>query len=146
MTSFLFVGGRVVDPRERALRDGIEVLVEDGRIKEVSDAPIRASAAAKIDLAGRPLMPGLIECRAPALAGPVALRANAMAPPSLTAARAVRIMGAMLSRGFTAVRDCCGADHGLALAVEEGLIAGPRLVISGKGLSQTGGHGDMRHR
>jgi imidazolonepropionase-like amidohydrolase len=55
-------------------------------------------------------------------------------------------MAAMLARGFTTVRDCCGADNGLAVAVEEGLIAGPRLVISGKGLSQTGGHGDMRHR
>jgi len=38
----------------------------------------------------------------------------------LTAARAARIMAAMLARGFTTVRDCCGADYGLALAVEEG--------------------------
>src|SRR5689334_17376340 len=62
MASFLFTGGRVLDPRERELREGIEVLVEDGRVKEVSDVPIRAAAAARIDLAGRTLMPGLIDC------------------------------------------------------------------------------------
>jgi len=44
------------------------------------------------------------------------------------------------------VRDCGGADHGLVRAIEEGLIDGPRLVISGKALSQTGGHCDFRGR
>ena len=136
----------MLDPREPALRDGIDVLVEDGRIKEVADTPIRTATADRIDLAGRTLMPGLIDCHVHVVAGLVDLRANAMAPSSLTAARAARIMAAMLSRGFTTVRDCCGADYGLALAVEEGLLPGPRLIISGKGLSQTGGHGDMRHR
>jgi len=50
----------------------------------------------------------------------------------------------MLARGFTTVRDAGGADFGLAMAVESGLIVGPRLFFSGKALSQTGGHGDFR--
>lgn len=37
-----------------------------------------------------------------------------------------------------------GADWGLAQAVEEGAILGPRLLFTGHALSQTGGHGDMR--
>lgn len=49
-------------------------------------------------------------------------------------------------RGFTTVRDAGGADWGLAQAVEEGTILGPRLLFSGHALSQTGGHGDMRGR
>lgn len=53
-------------------------------------------------------------------------------------------MEGMLLRGFTSVRDVGGADFGLARAVEEGLIAGPRLFFGGKALSTTGGHGDMR--
>src|SRR4051812_35203554 len=130
MAAFLFTGGRVLDPRESALRDGLDVLVEDGGIKEGSDVPIRTTTAERIELAGKTLMPGLVDCHVHVVAGLVDLRANAMAPSSLTAARAARIMAAMLSRGFTTVRDCCGADHGLAVAVEEGLVTGPRLVIS----------------
>jgi imidazolonepropionase-like amidohydrolase len=53
-------------------------------------------------------------------------------------------MAAMLRRGFTTVRDAAGADFGLARAVDEGLLAGPRLIHGGRGLSQTGGHADSR--
>ena len=59
-------------------------------------------------------------------------------------AHSARIMREMLHRGFTTVRDMGGADHGLARAQAEGLIAGPRLFFCGHALSQTGGHGDMR--
>ena len=47
-------------------------------------------------------------------------------------------------RGFTTVRDAGGAEFGLARAVEEGFLTGPRILFCGKALSQTGGHGDMR--
>src|SRR5258708_33002024 len=50
----------------------------------------------------------------------------------------------MLRRGFTTVRDVGGADYGLAQAIEEGYLEGPRLLFGGKALSQTGGHGDVR--
>ncbi len=49
-------------------------------------------------------------------------------------------------RGFTTLRDLAGADLGLKLAVDEGAIEAPRLVICGKALSQTVGHGDYRAR
>src|SRR5919202_4518072 len=52
----------------------------------------------------------------------------------------------MLFRGFTTVRDAAGGDFGLARAVDEGLMVGPRLVFGGRALSQTGGHGDSRSR
>ena len=52
----------------------------------------------------------------------------------------------MLQRGFTTIRDAGGADGGLAEAVEEGLVRGPRIFPSGQALSQTGGHGDLRPR
>jgi imidazolonepropionase-like amidohydrolase len=146
MTSYLFAGGRCLDPRQSELLDGVEVLVENDRIKEVSDRPIKASSAERIDLAGRVLMPGLIDCHVHVVAALVDLAANAMAPSSLTAIRAVRILKELLMRGFTTVRDAGGADHGLVRAIDEGLIEGPRLVICGKALSQTGGHGDSRAR
>jgi imidazolonepropionase-like amidohydrolase len=60
--------------------------------------------------------------------------------------RAIPIMKAMLRRGFTTVRDAAGADWGIKSAIEEGSVIGPRLFISGRALSQTGGHGDPRPR
>ena len=43
-TSYLFSGGRLLDPNRDTLLDGFEVLVENDRIKEVSDRPIASEA------------------------------------------------------------------------------------------------------
>jgi imidazolonepropionase-like amidohydrolase len=146
VTSYLFTGGRLLDPNRDELLEGFEVLVENDRVNEVSDRPIASAGATRIELAGRTLMPGLIDCHVHVVAALVDLAANAMAPSSLATVRAARILRTLLERGFTTVRDCGGADHGLVRAIEEGLIDGPRLVICGKALSQTGGHGDTRPR
>jgi len=55
-------------------------------------------------------------------------------------------MKGMLSRGFTTVRDLGGAPFALAEAIEQGLAEAPRLIVCGKALSKTGGHGDCRSR
>jgi len=51
-----------------------------------------------------------------------------------------------LQQGFTTVRDAGGADYGFREAVASGLYPGPRMLVSGRVLSQTGGHGDKRRR
>ena len=109
-------------------------------IENVSDKPISSSQGREIDLRGETLMPGLIDCHVHVVASEVNLDKNALLPNSLVAARAIGIMRGMLMRGFTTVRDLGGADFGLQQAVEDGTILGPRLVICGKGFSQTGGH------
>jgi imidazolonepropionase-like amidohydrolase len=146
MAQYLFTGGRVLDPAHDALLDGMEVLVEGSVIREVSDRPIRSEAATRIELGGRTLMPGLVDAHVHVAATLVDLARNAELPSSLIALRTARIMNAMLMRGFTTVRDLAGADLGLKMAVEEALFDGPRLVICGKALSQTGGHSDYRTR
>jgi imidazolonepropionase-like amidohydrolase len=146
MASYLFAGGRCLDPGRGELLEGLDILIENDRIKEVSDRPIAASNAERIDLAGKVLMPGLIDCHVHVVAALVDLSANALAPSSLAALRAARILRELLMRGFTTVRDCGGADHGLVRAIDDGLVEGPRLVICGKALSQTGGPGDGRAR
>lgn len=57
---------------------------------------------------------------------------------------AFSIVREIVKRGFTTVRDCGGAGLALKEALNEGLIPGPRLFISGHAISQTGGHGDLR--
>jgi imidazolonepropionase-like amidohydrolase len=143
---YLFTNGQVFDPRWDAPRGGMEVLVEGGTIREVSDKPIRSEAATRIDLGGRVLLPGLIDAHVHVVAAMANLAANAMQPSSLAAFRAADVMRGMLMRGFTTVRDLAGADRGLADAQALGLITGSRLVICGKALSQTGGHSDGRAR
>lgn len=146
MSSYIFFGGKVLDVDKGALLDGVEVLVEGDRIARVSTETIEAPGVERIDLKGRTLMPGLIDAHVHVIATLVDLAKNAELPSSLIALRSRKIMHDMLMRGFTTVRDLAGADLGMKMAVEEGMIDGPRLVICGKALSQTVGHCDYRSR
>ncbi|MCA0277629.1 MAG: amidohydrolase family protein [Proteobacteria bacterium] len=144
--TYLFTGGKVLDPVDGKLLDGLSVLVGGGNILEVAPSIAAPSDAQEIELGGRTLMPGMIDCHMHVVAESLDLWSNAIAPSSLAALRSARVMTETLMRGFTTIRDLGGADHGLVRAVEEGLIDGPRLVICGKGLSTTGGHCDLRQR
>lgn len=144
MTQTLLRGAFLWDGTGREPLDGAQVLVEDGRIKEISGAEITASNAQLVELGGRTLMPGLIDAHFHAIAAdPDIAKLEAM-PRSLIYQHARKILEGALMRGFTTVRDAGGADYGLAMAVESGLINGPRLFYAGRALSQTGGHGDFR--
>jgi imidazolonepropionase-like amidohydrolase len=144
MALTLFRGGLVYDGAGAETREGLEVLVEGARIKEVSDRPIRAAEARLVELGGRCLMPGLIDAHFHALAADPDLASIDAMPKSLLYQHARALLEAALLRGFTSVRDAGGADYGLAMAVARGLIEGPRVFFSGRALSQTGGHGDFR--
>jgi imidazolonepropionase-like amidohydrolase len=141
-----FINGNVLDPEAGALRQGLGVLVRNGRIAEIGSGIVPPEGTRTIDLGGRTLMPGLIDCHVHVVADSLDLWSNMVAPSSLAGLRAARVMEDMLQRGFTTVRDLGGADHGLVRGVEEGLIDGPRIVICGKGLTTTGGHADLRKR
>ena len=143
-TTFLLHNARLVDGTSPTPRENISVLIENDRITQVSDTPIEAPGATRLDLGGRTLMPGLIDCHVHVIATTADLGANALLPDSLITARATPIMRDMLMRGFTTVRDVGGADRGLQQAVAEGYFVGPELMICGKALSQTGGHTDYR--
>ena len=125
---------------------GMHVAIEGGTVREVSERPIRLEGAERLDLRGATLMPGLVDCHVHVIATLVNVGANALLPDALVAHRAAGIMRGMLRRGFTTVRDLGGCTIGMRLAWEEGLFEGPRLVLCGKALSQTGGHGDFRGR
>ena len=144
MSGIIFNNCRIFDGADISPSAGMAVLVEDGRIREISDQLLTAANARIIDAAGRVLMPGLIDAHYHALLADLNVSNLDVMPPSLLHQHAHVNLKAALDRGFTSVRDAGGADIGLVRAVDEGLIKGPRIFHSGKALSQTGGHGDMR--
>jgi imidazolonepropionase-like amidohydrolase len=145
MASILFTNARIVDGTAAERGDPVSVLIEAGMIREVGKS-LSAGTAEVIDLKGRTLMPGLIDAHVHVVAGVADLGRNAALPDSLVTVRSLVIMREMLMRGFTTVRDVGGADFGLKTAVAEGHFPAPRLFISGKALSQSGGHADFRGR
>jgi len=120
------------------------VVIEGDRIREVTSGAVQFSDARVIDCGGRYLMPGLIDCHVHAYSPTFNLSVADHMPASLLAAHATKWLRGALHRGFTSVRDAGGGDIGLALAIERGVIEGPRFFFSGKALSQTGGHSDNR--
>ncbi|WP_430448921.1 amidohydrolase family protein [Rhodophyticola sp.] len=142
----LLTGARLLDPEAGRLRDNISILISGDRIADIGTGIPAAEGARQIALDGKVVMPGMIDCHMHVVAWSLDLWGNMIAPSSLAALRAAEVLRETLGRGFTTIRDMGGADHGLVRAVEDGLVAGPRLVICGKGLSTTGGHCDLRHR
>lgn len=134
----------LLDVNAGKLVPGCALTIENGRIASITQGRLAASSAKmrRLDLKGRTLMPGLIDCHVHILQSIFPQSADFL-PSYLTAAAVVRL-GEMLDRGFTTVRDAGGADAGHRKAVEDGLVRGPRLFVAGRALSQTGGHGDAR--
>jgi len=143
-TPIIFTNATVLDVKAGENIADRNVLVRDGKITEISGTAIKCSSAEIIDLKGKTLMPGLCDAHVHVTAFTADFPLLGASSPYFVSAQAAKIMGSMLARGFTTVRDAGGADWGLARAVEQGLIEGPRLLFCGHALSQTGGHGDMR--
>ena len=145
MADILFKNFDLLDTEKGVIKTGYQVLVRGTDIAEVSDGAIAAPKADVVDLGGRTLMPGLIDCHVHILARAAPGPAPVMLP-SLATANASDFLHRMLMRGFTTARDIAGADLGHKTAVEQGLFVGPRLFVAGRAISQTGGHGDKRSR
>jgi imidazolonepropionase-like amidohydrolase len=135
-----------------AVHEGWAVLVRGDRIVAAGPAAAtRAPAGARtIDLPGSTLLPGLIDLHSHVLLHPYnetswddqVLRE----PLALRVARATNHLRATLLAGFTTLRDLgtegAGyADAGLKRAVAEGIVPGPRLVVTTRAIVATGSYG-----
>lgn len=140
---FLLTNANVFDGVSEELIEGIDVLIEDNSIREVGSG-LKSSGAHTIDLSGHTLLPGLIDAHVHVYAADLDLTRNMRRPWTYLAHYANRFLSHCLRKGFTTVRDVGGADYGLALALQDGHLSGPRLFYGGRILSQTGGHADWR--
>jgi imidazolonepropionase-like amidohydrolase len=140
--------GTLIDGTGRAALPDAAMLIEDNVIQSAGrevEVP-RPEGSREIDARGGWILPGLIDCHVHFLLEGVNV-AQAMATPiSLEFYRAIDRMRRTLDAGVTSVREAGGADLGVKRAVEDGLIAGPRLQISISILTTTGGHVDFTMR
>lgn len=120
------------------------VLVEGERIVAVGpDLPITQDAGTRvIDLAGRTLMPGLIDTHVH-IAGGDYFPGYEHEPIGVAAIRTAEAARRTLAAGITTIRTGGSRDFldlDIRDAIKQGLIAGPRILGSGRGLTITGGH------
>ncbi len=145
----LLADALLIDCAGEGPRERVSVAVEGGRISRVFGPGSRPSGGwdRVVDCAGMTLMPGLTDAHVHIGAVDVnILDQHRERPSNLTALLMARILEDTLMQGFTTVRDAGGADWSFKAAVERGVIEGPRLLVSDRPLSQTGGHGDWRRR
>jgi imidazolonepropionase-like amidohydrolase len=143
----LFQNVRIFDGKSGTLSESSNVLVRGNTIETITIDQIPTDGSATtgiIDGGGRTLMPGLIDTHwhtmmvrptvAQLLTADIGYL-NLMAGAEATAT---------LMRGFTTVRDLGGPAFGLKRAIDEGVVAGPRIFPSGAIITVTSGHGDFR--
>ncbi|KAJ5641672.1 amidohydrolase-like protein [Penicillium lividum] len=146
---YVLSGSNLVDPAKGEVLENVTVHLYDGVVQSVNGNPKEwagESTTIKIDLEGKFVCLGLIDCHVhlTAVPGNMELQEMKNMNPSASLLRQPQVCRSMLERGFTTVRDCGGALFPLKQAIEENVHPDPRLFIAGHALSQTGGHGDMR--
>ncbi len=146
MTQQILRNARIFDSISGRVGEPATIVATDGEISAILHAAELAPAGESVDLGGRVVLPGLIDCHVHVMAVHHDVWQLSMQPPSYIAAQARHVLEGMLDRGFTTVRDAAGADYGVQLAIERGFLRGPRLFFAGAPLSQTGGHADIRPR
>jgi imidazolonepropionase-like amidohydrolase len=142
----LFENVRIFDGKTDVLSGPSNVLVKGNKIEKISAAPITVDAAqaARVSGGGRVLMPGLIDAHWHAMLVRMTPAATLTADIGYANLVAAAEATDTLMRGFTTVRDMGGPAFGLKRAIDEGIVAGPRIYPSGAMITITGGHGDFR--
>ena len=142
MTDLVIRNAELLDCTGNDPRSGVDVAVSGSLISGVGPGA-GSSPDRVIDASGLTLMPGLTDAHVHM--GLVSSAGDIGDLPWIDYVFAVRrVIENTLQEGFTTVRDAGGLDPRWARLVEQGVIAGPRILPSGSVLSQTGGHGDLR--
>ena len=139
-----FINAKIFDGTGSDYLDESVVVVDNDCIVAVERKLDPAVAGDVIDVRGKTLMPGLIDAHCHVLGSSLRITDSETQPLTYVASYASKMLGHALDCGFTTLRDVGGGDIGIARAVEDRLIKGPRVFFAGRVLSMTGGHGDFR--
>jgi len=142
----LFNNVRVLN-RSGELTAPTNVLVRGNVIERITSSPIptdRMATTKIIEGGGRTLMPGLIDAHTHIMMQEIPMAVAMTADIGYIELVAGRAATDTLMRGFTSIRDLGGPSFGLKMAIDQGVLPGPRIYSSGAFISQTSGHGDFR--
>src|SRR4051812_6276777 len=149
--SVVLHAARILDVANGRVTSPGEVLVSGERITEVGAKVSRPAGAEVIDLGDTTLLPGLIDAHVHLFLHPGAEDMQTV-NESVPQRTIIALLAAKqdLMAGFTAERDmgtegAGSADTAVRDAIDQGLIPGPRLRISGNAIDTTGGHEDTNH-
>ncbi len=136
---------RLFDARAGRVLGPHTIVVRDGRIADVLPGRAEVAGATPIDLSGHTCSPGWTDLHVhlDGESSPDSYSEGFRLDPIDFAFRSVGYAGKTLDAGFTSVRDL-GGEVTLHLrdAINQGLVAGPRVFAAGKSIATTGGHAD----
>ena len=143
ITGSTLIDGTGVPPVEDAV-----IVVEGERVQAVGrmgGVPVPSGPGVTVlNAGGKTVMPGIIDAHdhLAHFGHDLGVRHDLTEPRSLIHMRTAAVLRDTLASGTTTVRDGGGLDLGFKLAVEQGLIPGPRLRLGLMFISPTGGVGD----
>lgn len=152
MSHLILKGGRIITGTGAEPILGMAVVIEGSEIVGLTDdGQVKRGQATILDLSGLTILPGLINCHTHLCLGGEAdpIRRLAGESPFLTTLRAAAHARATVEAGVTTIRDMGGREYvdlAIKRAVEERLIMGPRMLVAGKPVMMTGGHGHWMGR
>ncbi|MCE9553510.1 MAG: amidohydrolase family protein [Planctomycetes bacterium] len=143
-SAILLKNVKIFDGKSESLTASTSLLVVGNKIEKIGGDITALDKAFVIDAGGRTLMPGLIDAHWHAML----VRPTPAEALTWDLGYANLVAGAeatdTLLRGFTTVRDVGGPVFGLKRAIDDGVVAGPRIYPSGAIITVTSGHGDFR--
>lgn len=139
--------GHLFDVNEKKFKENANVYIDGNKIEKVEYENKPEAGYEIVDLSGKYVMPGFIDCH---------VHLNMNGEPDGTAPMAHQTCGDAvlnayvygmrdLMAGFTTVRDegSMGfTDIALRNMINQGVVKGPRIFCSGEPLGTTGGHAD----
>jgi imidazolonepropionase-like amidohydrolase len=137
--------GRVFDGT--SVRDGLVVVVRDGKLADVGVGIPPAEGATVVDLTGLTLLPGLIDAHTHIALHPGSYDDQILREtPELRAIHATVGARATLEAGITTIRDLGNegagfADVALRDAIAKGVVPGPRILAAIQPVSASGSYG-----
>lgn len=139
MTRLALTNALIIDPANTTPAHGQTLVIENGRISAVGPVERLSAETQVIDVAGKSILPGLIDAHIHLAVWGQDLIAHRTNTIPYLVAKTVKSFEEVLASGCTGVRDCGGLDAGLRDAVADGLIKGPRIATSVTIVSPTDG-------
>ena len=146
MKTILLKDVNIFNGKDDKIEGNLSILIKDGKIAEISSKPaVPAGEIEEIDCKGMTVLPGLINVHAHlSLDAEVPFEESLEESTEMTLLKIVKNGRLTLEAGITTIRELGCRDHldfAYREGVERGIVPGPRMLLSGKVITKTGGHG-----